>query len=173
MRQSKLCNCRISSNQNIRKEGVNHSFCEKCGSILIKDSEGNIYYTLKSKQKKLSNDINPISLIKNMKKITEENYPFLNREYNINKSDTLNKEKLLKSINLYLKYRKMLLLKLQKLVKTFDYCDMIFYQTLFFLDTYLSHHMSEDMTEKKLLYYLLGFFLCSVKFKEMIYMNHH
>ena len=43
MRQSKLCNCRISSNQNIRKEGVNHSFCEKCGSILIKDSEGNIY----------------------------------------------------------------------------------------------------------------------------------
>lgn len=60
----------------------------------------------------------------------------------------------------------MLLLKLQKLMKTFDYCDMVFYQTLFYLDNYLSHIMTEDMTEKTVLYYLVGFFLCAVKFKE-------
>lgn len=60
----------------------------------------------------------------------------------------------------------MLLLKLQKLMKTFDYCDMVFYQTLFYLDNYLSHIMTGDMTEKTVLYYLVGFFLCAVKFKE-------
>ena len=52
------------------------------------------------------------------------------------------------------------------MVKIFDYCDIVFYQCLFYLDTYLSHNISEDISEKKLLYYLIGFFLCSVKFKE-------
>ena len=43
---------------------------------------------------------------------------------------------------------------------------MVFYQSLFFLDNYLSHNMTEDMTEKTVLYYLIGYFLCAVKFKE-------
>lgn len=60
----------------------------------------------------------------------------------------------------------MLILKLQKIIKIFDYCDLIFYQCLFYLDTYLSHHMTEDISEKKILYYLVGFFLCSVKSRE-------
>ena len=42
----------------------------------------------------------------------------------------------------------MILSKLQKLIKTFDYCDRSFYQTLFFLDAYFSHKISEDMSEK-------------------------
>ena len=59
----------------------------------------------------------------------------------------------------------MLLLKLQKLMKTFDYCDMIFYQYLFYLDTFLSHEITEEFSEKKILYYLIGYFLVAVKFK--------
>ena len=60
----------------------------------------------------------------------------------------------------------MILIKLQKLMKIFDYCDATFYQTLFFLDTYLSHKMTEDISEKTILYYLVGYFLCAVKIKE-------
>ena len=169
MRQSKYCNCQTSSDKYILKTKVNYSFCEKCGCVLLKDSgkEGEtIYYTLKTKQKRLPYDISPITIIKNMKKKTEENYPFIYQEYNINKEDKRLKEKFIKSINNYAKHRKMLLLKLQKLVKTFDYCDLVFYQCLFFLDTYLSHNMAEDLPEKTLLYYLIGYFLCSVKFRE-------
>ena len=166
MRQSKICNCQISTNKDIFKSRCNQSFCDKCGCVLIKDSEGNIYYTLKAKQNRFTCDLSPITIIKNMKKKTEEEYPFIYQEFNVNKDDKFIKDKVLKSINLYLKKRKMLLLKLQKLMKEFDYCDIIFYQTLFYLDTYLSHKITDDFTEKKFLYYLIGFFLCSTKFKE-------
>ena len=166
MRQSKICNCHNSSNKDIFKSGCNQSFCEKCGCILLKDKEGNIFYTLKVKQKRFTCDLSPITIIKNMKKKTEEEYPFIYQEFNVNKDDKFIKEKSLKSLNIYLRHRKMLLLKLQKIIKIFDYCDLIFYQCLFYLDTYLSHQMTEDISEKKILYYLVGFFLCSVKSRE-------
>ena len=166
MRQNKYCNCRESTNKIILKSEINCSFCDKCGSILLKDEEGNIFYTVKSKQHRLPYDLNPITIIKNMKKKTEEEYPFIYQEFNFNKNDEYIKEKVLKSLNFYRKHRKMLLMKLQKLVRTFDYCDIVFYQCLFYLDTYLSHNLTEDISEKKLLYYLIGFFLFSVKFKE-------
>ena len=166
MRQSKIYNCHNSPNKDIFKSGCNQSFCEKCGCILLKDKEGNIFYTLKAKQKRLPYDLSPITIIKNMKKKTEEEYPFIYQEFNVNKDDKFIKEKSLKSLNIYLRHRKMLLLKLQKIIKIFDYCDLIFYQCLFYLDTYLSHQMTEDISEKKILYYLVGFFLCSVKSRE-------
>jgi len=166
MRQSKICNCQISSNKDIFKSGCNQSFCNKCGCVLLKDTEGNIFYTLKAKQNRFSCDLSPIIIIKNMKKKTEEEYPFIYQEFNVNKADKYIKDKELKSINLYLKKRKMLLLKLQKLMKEFDYCDKVFYQCLFYLDTYLSHNITEDFSDKKFLYYLIGYFLCSSKFKE-------
>jgi len=166
MRQSKICNCHSSTNKDILKSGCNQSFCDKCGCVLLKDSEGNIFYTLKAKQNRLPYDLSPITIIKNMKKKTEEEYPFIYQEFNVNKADKHIKEKSLKSLNIYLRHRKMLLLKLQKLIKIFDYSDLIFYQCLFYLDTYLSHHMTEDISEKKILYYLVGFFLCSVKTRE-------
>ena len=166
IKQSKYCNCQTSSNKKILKQDVNHSFCEKCGCILLKGSNGTIYYTMKAKQKRLPFEFNPISVIKSMKRMTEEKYPFMNEEFNVDKSDKINKDKSIKSINLYLKFRKMILLKLQKLMKTFDYCDLIFYQCLFFLDTYLSHDMTDDMTEKTILYNLVGYFLCALKLKE-------
>ena len=166
MRQSKICNCHSSTNKDILKSDCNQSFCDKCGCVLLKDTEENIFYTLKAKQNRLPYDLSPITIIKNMKKKTEEGYPFINEEYNMNKADKYILEKTLNSIDIYLKHRKMLLLTLQKLVKTFDYSDTIFYQCLFYLDTYLSHHMTEDISEKRLLYYLVGFFLCSAKFRE-------
>ena len=165
-KETKYCNCHVSSDKAILKSEAKHSFCNKCGCVLLKSKDGTIYYTLKTKQKRLPYDLSPISIIKHMKKKTEDGYPYIYEEFNINKSDKYTKEKTVKSINIYLKFRKMLLLKLQKLMKTFDYCDMVFYQTLFYLDNYLSHIMTEDMTEKTVLYYLVGFFLCAVKFKE-------
>jgi len=164
--QHKYCNCQASSDKEILKPNINHSFCEKCGCVLLKGQDGTIYFTLKPKQKRQPYDLSPIEFIRHMKKKTEEKYPHIYEEFNINKDDLHAQEKSMKSLNIYLKYRKMLLLKLQKLMKIFDYCDVSFYQTLFYLDTYLSHKMTEDMSEKTILYYLVGFFLCAVKFKE-------
>lgn len=166
IRHKKYCNCQISSDKEILKNKVEFSFCEKCGCVILKDSEGKIYYTLKAKKKQLPLELNPVSIVKHMKMKTEEKYPYIYEEFNVDKQDKNTKEKIVKSINIYLTHRKMLLFKLQKLIKTFDYCDMIFYQCLFYLDTYLSHKITEDYSEKRLLYYLIGFFLCSVKFRE-------
>ena len=165
-KSDKYCNCKVSSNKLILKSSVNYSYCENCGSILIKTSSGNIYYTVKPKQKIKPVEFSPIEIIRTMKKKTEEEYPFLNNEYNLTEIEKYNKEKLLKSIDLYSKYRKMIILNLQKMMKMLDFSDLIFYQCLFYIDTYLSHKMDEDMDEKKVLYYLVGYFLCSCKFKE-------
>jgi len=167
MRRSKFCNCQTSSNKEILKDTITHSFCDKCGCILLKEENENIYYTLKPKQIILPYDLDPITIIKNMKNKTEENYPFIYEEYNICKADKNTLEKTLDSINIYSKYRKKILIKLQKLIKFFDYYDKVFYQCLFFLDTYFSHHMKEEISEEEIFYYLIGFFLCSVKFKEI------
>ena len=165
-KQQKYCNCQTSTDKAILNDKVDYSFCQKCGCVLLKSQEGAIYYTLKSKQKRQPYDLSPIELIKHMKKKTEEEFPYIYEEFNVNKNDKYIKDKTVKSINVYLKYRKMILSKLQKLIKTFDYCDISFYQTLFFLDAYFSHKISEDMSEKIILYYLIGYFLCAVKFKE-------
>ena len=60
----------------------------------------------------------------------------------------------------------MIILNLQKMMKMLDFSDLIFYQCLFYIDTYLSHNMNEEMSEKKILYYLIGYFLISAKLKE-------
>ena len=166
IRQYKICNCSTSNNNNIFKSDIKHSFCDKCGSILIKGSNGNIYYTIKPKQKNKNIELNPIEVIKSMKKKTEQDYPYLNNEYNMNDIEITNKESVSKSINIYLIYRKMIITNLQKVMKMLDYSDLIFYQCLFYIDHYLSHNMTEDMSEKKILYYLVGYFLISAKFKE-------
>ena len=67
-------------------------------------------------------------MIKAMKKKTEENYPFIYNVYNI--SSMTEKPKREKAVKSYLKHRKMLIIKLQQLMKAFDYCDLIFYQCL-------------------------------------------
>ena len=156
----------ISINNSIFEANINHTFCEKCGSIILKGPKGNIYYTLKNKQKKGPIEFDPITIIKLMKKRTEKDYPFLNEEYNINNNDKSTKDKIINSINIYLKHREFIILSLQKLMDLFDYSDLIFYQCLFYLDIYLSHNMNENITEKEILYYLVTFFIISAKTKE-------
>ena len=77
MKNSKICNCHESSDKKVLKSKINSSFCDKCGCVILKDSDGNIFYTLKSKHRRLFFDLSPIVLIKHMKKITDENYPFI------------------------------------------------------------------------------------------------
>ena len=164
-KENKYCSCSFSSNKDILKTNINNSFCSNCGSILIKTKDNNIYYTLKSKQKNKKSEINPIEMIKSMKQKTEIEYPYLNKEYNMNE-EKHDKDNLLKSIKLYLKNRKFIILSLQKMMKMFDFTDLIFYECLFYADTILSHIITEEFTEKLILYYLVGYFLCSAKSKE-------
>ena len=79
--QKKYCNCQISSDTKILKKEVNHSFCEKCGSIILKGANGTIYYTLKPKQKRLPYEFNPINIFQSMKKMSEEKYPNIKEDY--------------------------------------------------------------------------------------------
>ena len=162
--KSKICNCEIPFNKEILQSHINHSFCEKCGSILIKSVSGNIYYTIKPIKKQKEIELDPITIIKSMKRKTEENFPYIYNSYNYCDSlhNSINEEKL----NIYLKNRKTLILNLQKLYKIFDFCDMTFFQCLFYLDTYLRNDIYENMSEKTLLYNLVGYFLCSVKLGE-------
>ena len=114
-KEKKYCNCKISTDKNILKPDINHSYCDKCYSILIKNANGTINYTLKPKQKQKSTEFNPIEIMKAMKKKTELDYPYLNNEYNMSDIEKYNKEKLLKSVNLYLKNRKMIILNIIKI----------------------------------------------------------
>ena len=164
-KKNRYCNCEHSSNKIILKPEINHSFCENCGCIILKSSSGNIYYTVKPKHQQKKTELEPINIISTMKKKTEEEYPFLNEDFNISDEEKKNKDKIIKSINEYLKHRKFLLLMLQNFIVQFDYNDLVFYQCLFFLDTYLSHIFTEEMSEKEMIYYLIGYFLIS-KLKE-------
>ena len=165
-KQNKICNCLNSNNKEIFKSTVNRSFCDKCGSVLIKSSNGKINYTVKPKQKIRPVEYDPIEIIKAMKKKTEKDYPYLNNEYNMDDINKYKQDSFFKSINLYLKQRKTIILILQKMMKLLDYSDLIFYQCLFFIDYYLSKNITEDMSEKVILYYLVGYFLCAAKLKE-------
>ena len=166
--RKKYCNCPISSDKTILEPFMDHSFCEKCGSILIKDMQNNetIYYTIKPKQKQKPTELNPIQIIRSMKKKTETDFPFLNNEYNMSGKELENKEETMKSIDIYLNNRKMIIMTIQKMMKMLDVSDLSFYQCLFYVDYFLSHIITEETTEKEILYYIVGYFICSSKLKE-------
>ena len=71
-KECRCCNNQISINNPIFEANANHIFCEKCGSIILKSHTGKIYYTLKNQQKKGPIEIDPIEIIKSMKKRTEK-----------------------------------------------------------------------------------------------------
>ena len=160
----KHCKCSISS---ISEPNISHCFCKDCGRIFLKDEiNKSIYYTIKSKYKKETCEMNPIEIIKKMKENTEKFFPNLNNEYNKNNIESNNIDDLYKSINLYNKLRKMIVKTIQKLIIIHDFEDSVFYQCLFYLDSFISHIITEETTEEDILYYLVGFFLCSCKFKQ-------
>ena len=164
---NKYCNCQIPSNEKILELKIDHSFCKKCGSILLKDKiNENIYYTIKPKHKQEKCEINPIEIIKAMKANTNKFFPYLNNDYNMNNIESNNLNYFYKSIDLYDKFRKMIIKTLQNLINIYDFGDLIFFQCLFYLDSFLSHMMTEKTTEKDILYYLVGYFLCSCKLRE-------
>ena len=166
LRYKKICNCLDSNDNDILNIELKHSFCTKCGSILLKNTNGNINYTIRPKHKKFQFEINPLDIIKTMKKNTEINYPDLINEFNMNKEELMDLEKSNMSIDIYLRYRKMILILLQKLIKNFDLNDIIFYQCLFYMDYILSHKMNHEISAKEIIYYLIGYFLCSLKMRE-------
>ena len=104
--QAKYCNCNISSDKDILHFSLHNSFCQSCGCILLKDTNGKIHYTLKQKQNVINYEFNPMEIIKNMKKKTEKYYPNIYNLYNNpNDEDTpeTNKEdESMKSIIIYI-----------------------------------------------------------------------
>ena len=168
IRQIKICNCIITTDKDTIKRKEDCSFCKKCGSIMFKKNGWNINYTLKSKKEQTSNGTNPFETIKTMKKNFEKSYPHLINGYNMNKkglNDEID-ENPSKSMKIYLKNRNLILTYLKKLTKIFDYNDMVFYQCLFFMDYVFSHQIKQELCENELIYYLIGYFLCSTKMKE-------
>ena len=155
----KICNCVITRDKYISRIKEDFTFCQKCGCIILKNEEGIIHYTLKPKKKQTSNEINPFTTIKYMKKNTEKNYPYFKKRYIINVEES--------NVNIYLKKRNDILIQLKKLVEIFDCNDMIFYQCLFFMDYIFIHQIKEDFSEKDIIYYLIGYFLCSIKIKDV------
>ena len=154
-RTKKICNCTFPTDKNILKKENDYSFCKKCGSIILKSSDGTINYTVKPKQKLMCNPTSPIDIIKSMRLKTQMTYPNLN-----------NLENSTDSMNFYLINRKMILIYLQKFMKMFDYNDIVFYQCLFYMDYVFSHQIKQEISEKEIIYYLIGYFLCATKMKE-------
>ena len=143
-----------------------YTFCCQCGCISIKN-DNQFYDTIKTKQKQKSVEINPIMTMNNMIKRQNSVYPNLDNIYNLDINDTIeNISKLKDTISIYFFKRKILLLYLQNMTRKFNFSDLSFYHCLFLVDLYLSHNITEEMTEEDLLYILIGFFLISSKFKE-------
>ena len=157
-----LCTHSISLKTNSNQ----YIYCPKCGSISI-NYENNSYYTLKPKNMENEIEIDPVQVVKEMIKNQKINFPFLENDFNINPNESQSKINQIKeNIFLYLSKRKTLLLYLQNITRILNYSDLSFYHCLLDIDLYLSHNISQKMTNEDLIYYLIGFFLNSSKFKE-------
>ena len=160
--KNNLCTHSISLKTNSNQ----YIYCPKCGSISI-NYENNSYYTLKPKSMENEIEIDPVQVVKEMIKNQKINFPFLENDFNINPNESQSKINQIKeNIFLYLSNRKTLLLYLQNITRILNYSDLSFYHCLLDIDLYLSHNISQKMTNEDLIYYLIGFFLNSSKFKE-------
>jgi len=149
--------------KNLVPKNNSYDYCPQCGSIAIFHNN-QYYFTIKpiAKNKKL--EVDPINIVNEMKSSEKENY-FLDNLYNISDKD-LKYKILQKRISLYLSKRKLLLYYLQNITKALNYSDLSFYHCLLLADLYLSYNMHENMSDEKLLYLLIGFFLIASKFRE-------
>ena len=151
------------------KTSLTYDYCEKCGVIILK-YEKNKYFTIKPKKQKKPTDLNPIEIILKMKEQQEEYYPNLNYNYNL-KKDSIevqqNIEYLNSNLNFYFSKRQFLIYHLQNLTKLLNYSDISFYQTLIFLDFYLSHKLCDVVSDAELLCLVIAFFSIASKYKEI------
>jgi hypothetical protein len=149
---------------NINK--ISYSYCELCGNISIKHDD-HFYYTIKPKYKQKKIEINPVISTLNMKKNQNISYPNLKNIYNLNINDSIENIRELKNkISIYFQKRGLILVYLKNITRTLNYSDLSFYHCLFLVDLYLSHNITQEMTDEELLYLLVGFFLVASKFKE-------
>ena len=144
----------IKSSKPIKDQNKNkiYDYCEKCGSISL-NHNNHYYYTIKpiSKQKEL--EIDPIKIVKEMKNYQNKSQPYLNNAFNLNLDEKSSKlQEIKERIFLYLSKRKLLLLYLQNITKILNYSDLSFYHCLLITDLYLSHNITENMTDEELLY---------------------
>ena len=155
-RKPKICNCLFPEDNILLKQENEYIFCSKCGSIIIKGSNGKINYTIKPNSNQEIDSPNPIDIIKSMKIKTKQNYPYLD---NLSKTYESNK--------FYLINRKMILFHLLKIMKIFKFNKIVFYQSIFFMDYVFSHQLKKELSENEIIYYLIGYFLFSAKFNEI------
>jgi hypothetical protein len=143
-----------------------YDYCGECGSIAL-NYNNNYYYTIKPLIKQKELEIDPVKIVNEMIKLEKKSHPYLNNVFNLNLNESTSKlQELKEKIFLYLSKRKLLLLYLQNITKVLNYSDLSFYHCLLIMDLYLSHNISEEMSEEELLYLLIGFFLIASKFKE-------
>ena len=143
-----------------------YDYCSECGSVSLNHNNNN-YYTIKpiAKQKEL--EIDPVKIVREMINLQNRSHPYLNNVFNLNLNESSTKlQEMKEKIFLYLSKRKLLLLYLQNITKVLNYSDLSFYHCLLYMDLYLSHNISEKMSDEELLYILIGFFLIASKFKE-------
>ena len=157
---------KVSKSIKSKKQNKLYDYCEQCGSISI-NYKNNIYYTIKPRIKQKEIEIDPVRIVKEMKRHQNESHPYLNNVFNLNLNEkSLKIQEIKEKIFLYLSKRKLLLLYLQNITKILNYSDLSFYHCLLITDLYLSHNINEKMTDEELLYILIGFFLISSKYKE-------
>ena len=156
-----------SLNSNISKDKDKlYDYCEECGSISI-NHNNNFFYTIKPKIKQKETELDPVKIVNEMIVLQNQSYPYLNNVFNLDLDEkALKLQELKETIFLYLSKRKLLLLYLQTITKVLNYSDLSFYHCLLLTDLYLSHNITDKMTDEELLYILIGFFLISSKFKE-------
>ena len=155
---------RTAAKKNIHPKNYLYDYCTQCGSISILYNDC-YYYTLKPNTKQKELEVDPIKIVLEMKKSENKNHPNLNNEFNLSEED-LKYPETQEKILLYLSKRKLLLLYLQNITKVLNYSDLSFYHCLLLADLYLCRNIDEDMSDEKLLYILIGFFLIASKFKE-------
>ena len=155
---------RTATKKNIQPKNYSYDYCTECGSISILHNN-RYYYTLKPNTKLKELEVDPIKIVLEMKKSERQNHPNLNNQFNLSEEE-INCPETQERILLYLSKRKLLLLYLQNITKVLNYSDLSFYHCLLLADLYLSQNITEDMSDEKLLYILIGFFLIASKFKE-------
>jgi hypothetical protein len=106
---------------------------------MLKDSNGKINFTIKENSKQIIVPTNPIDIIKLMNDKTKQYYPYLD-----------NLEKTYESNKFYLINRKMIIFHLQKMMRIFNYNDIVFYQSLFFMDYVFSRQIEKELSENEI-----------------------